>query len=385
MALPVTGAEMRAKQVPQGAVDPNIRIPQQIIDAGKRSEAIQQAIAGAAEPSVAAAVAEGQNQPAEGQTAGTPQEPGQPPESRQEPVAPIQAPQDEQSWEHRFKSLQGRYDADVRKSRDAVTRLSDRLDQLERENNLLRNAQPASQADQANGEARSLTEAEIADYGPEFVDVMRRVAAETAGPLQAEIRNLRGQLGYVQQETGNAFLTRMNSTIESMIPNWADLNRDPRFIQWSQLPDVFSGAIRKTLMQDAWNSGDAQRVAAFFQAFLTEEAATNPQGGTGQRLLPPSRMVVSDTPVGPSSPGAPLDLASLAAPGRAHSAGDKPAEKPVYTSAEITRFYTDVAAGRWRGRDAQRIAIDHDIMAAQREGRIIPDQRTQLPRDPYTR
>ena len=195
----------------------------------------------------------------------------------------------------------------------------------------------------------SLTEDEINDYGPEMVDIMRRVAAETAGPLQEEIHNLRSQMGHVQQETGNAFLNRMNSTIGAAIPDWSNLNRDPRFIEWSQLPDVFSGAIRKQLMQDAWNNGDPNRVIAFFRAFLAEEAATNPQGQSQQRLPPPSGLVVSDTPMlDPRTPGAPLDLASLAAPGRAHSAGGTPAEKPVYTAAEITKFYTDVAQGRWR-------------------------------------
>jgi hypothetical protein len=128
---------------------------------------------------------------------------------------------------------------------------------------------------------------------------MRRVAAETAGPLQQEIQNLRGQLGYVQQEAGNSFLDRMHSTLNAAVPDWAALNKNQRFIQWSQLPDIFSGAIRKTLMQEAWNSGDPHRVAAFFQAFLAEEAATNPQGPVGQRPPPSSRMVVTDTPVDP--------------------------------------------------------------------------------------
>ena len=62
MAMPTTAAELRAKPVPQGGVDPNVKIPQQILDAGKRSEAIQQAIAGAAEPSVAAQIENGSDQ-----------------------------------------------------------------------------------------------------------------------------------------------------------------------------------------------------------------------------------------------------------------------------------------------------------------------------------
>lgn len=374
MALPKTSAEMVAKQAPPVRVDPNVKIPQQILDAGKRSEAIQQAIAGEAEPSVAAQI--------EGDAPAQSAQPAPQPQPQQQEL-PLQEPQDEATWERKFKSLNGRTEAEMRRSREAITQLSQRLEQIERENQLLKNAAP-----QQNGhmEVQPLvTEQEINDYGPEFVDVMRRVAAETAGPLQQEIQTLRGQLGYVQQETGNAFLNRMNSTLEGMIPNWADLNRDSRFIQWSQLPDIFSGGIRKQLMQDAWNSGDPHRVAAFFQAFLQEEAATNPQGQAGQRSSPPSRMVVSDTPMDPRTSGTPLDLASLAAPGRAHSAGGTPAEKPVYTAADITQFYIDVKLGRYRGHEQRQAAIDHDIMLAQREGRIIPDQRNQLPRDPYMR
>jgi hypothetical protein len=128
-------------------------------------------------------------------------------------------------------------------------------------------------------------------------------------------------------------------------------------------------------------------VIAFFQAFLAEEAALHPPGGNGQvRTVP--RTVVGDTSIlpPPAAPTAPtLDLATLASPGRAHSAGGAPAEKPVYTTAEITRFYTDVASGKWRGREQQQAAIDADIILAQRENRIIINPRTQLPRDAFSR
>jgi hypothetical protein len=58
-----------------------------------------------------------------------------------------------------------------------------------------------------------------------------------------------------------------------------------------------------------------------------------------------------------------------------------PADKPMYTAQDISRFYTECAAGKWRTREADRAAIDADIIAAQHEGRIIPDQRTVRPMD----
>jgi hypothetical protein len=65
-----------------------------------------------------------------------------------------------------------------------------------------------------------------------------------------------------------------------------------------------------------------------------------------------------------------------------------PAEKPIYTTQDITRFYTEVAAGKWRGRDEERARIDADISRAQHEGRIILQQPRYVPPDPpqgYTR
>ena len=121
-------------------------------------------------------------------------------------------------------------------------------------------------------------------------------------------------------------------------------------------------------------------------------AATDPQAA-GATRQPVMQTVVTPTPVpmaqvsaSPLHPGTPhLQLADIAAPGRAHSAAGTPAEKPVYSPQDITRFYTDVAAGRWRGREAQAQAIEADIMIAQREGRILPNTSQPAPPAGFTR
>jgi hypothetical protein len=125
------------------------------------------------------------------------------------------------------------------------------------------------------------------------------------------------------------------------------------------LPDAYSGAIRQRLMQEAWDSGDARRVNAFFQGFLAEEAALNPSGDVRQQTHVPA------APNGAPATTPQLNLTALAAPGGARSASPSPADKPVYSTEDITRFYTEVAAGKWRHRDADRAAIDMDIHRAQ--------------------
>jgi hypothetical protein len=368
MAQPVTADVLRAKP-PLGGVDPDIKVPKAVRDAGARSEVLQKALTGEAEPSVLPETPPPPDQtpPPEGQLAPPPagEVPPQPP--AEENVPP-------EEWERRFKAMQGRYN----RTQDQLNQVSEQIQRLQNENAILR--QPAPQPLGVAPAAPLLTEQEVADYGPEFIDVVRRAATEIAAPLQAEIQRLRSEMGTVQQETGNAFLTRMHATIGGLVPDWQEINRDQRFMDWVKLPEVYSGVIRQQLMQDAWNNGDALRVAAFFQAFLQEAAAVDPQRGT--RPQPPPPMMVPAR-----EPGAPgtvplatrLSLDQLAAPGRAHSGTQQPASKPVYTAQDITRFYTECAAGKWRTREADRAAIDADIILAQREGRIIVDQRTVRP------
>ena len=360
MAQPVTAEVLRAKP-PLGGVDPDIKVPQSVRDAGARSEAIQRALIGEAEPSVL--------EPPPGET---PSPPPETPPSEPSPQPPAEEALPPEEWERRFKAMKGRYD----QLNGTVGTMGEQLQRLQNENAILRQPAPPPPGTMAP----LLTEQEVADYGPEFIDVVRRAATEVAAPLQEEIQRLRSQMGTVQQETSNAFLTRMHATIGGLVPDWQEINRNQSFMNWVSLPEVYSGVIRQQLMQEAWNNGDALRVAAFFQAFLAEAAAVDPRQGTHAQPSPP-RMVPAQ------QPGAPgivplatrLSLDQLAAPGRAHSGTQQPASKPVYTAQDISRFYTECAAGKWRAREAERSAIDADIIAAQHEGRIITDQRTVRP------
>jgi hypothetical protein len=111
-------------------------------------------------------------------------------------------------------------------------------------------------------------------------------------------------------------------------PNWREINRNPRWLQWLQEIDSLSGRTRQQLLNDATAAGDAPRVIAFFRGFQQE---------VGQ------------------------------APGRARPA--RP-EKPIYTRAQIAQLYSAHRKGAYVGREAEWARQDADIIAAGREGRI---------------
>jgi hypothetical protein len=68
-----------------------------------------------------------------------------------------------------------------------------------------------------------------------------------------------------------------------------------------------------------------------------------------------------------------MQLETLAAPGRARPApGDSsvPAEKPIYTRAQIANNYALRRRGAFNGRETEWNTLEADMIAAGNEGRV---------------
>jgi hypothetical protein len=153
-----------------------------------------------------------------------------------------------------------------------------------------------------------------------------------------------------------------------MAAGWEEVNNSPEFHAWLDEQDPYAGAKRGAMLAQAYGSGDVTRVAAFFTGFTKEHAAVAPSGQQPQ-------------PAGQGTPPGPIpnvSLASLAAPGTGvggpQSAGtpNESGQQRVYTRSEIATFYEDVRKGAYRGRDADKQAIERDIFNAQKTGRLRP-------------
>ena len=193
--------------------------------------------------------------------------------------------------------------------------------------------------------------------------MVSRRASEVVTPevqtLKNEIEHLKSQLGNVGHVVASNARSRMHDALNEKLPNWMEINESEKFIDWLSLPDAYSGAIRHQLLKAAYAANDTSRVLAFFQGFLSEEAAK----------APPKH---DPDPVSSGVPKVPLE--SLAAPGRARTAApastQSPAEKPFISRADVTSFYADLARGVYRGRDDEKNRIEKMIFDAQRDGRI---------------
>jgi hypothetical protein len=177
--------------------------------------------------------------------------------------------------------------------------------------------------------------------------------------MRQELDGVKAQVGQVGAGMQFSARQRMHADLDTALPSWRDTNNNPQFLNWLALPDPFSGVIRHNLLKEAYARSQTPRVLAFFKGFLSGEAAEQPAANGrdtkgGNRQQPPK-----------------VSLTELAAPGRAKTpAPSGPGEKPSFTRAQITRFYADVAANRYAGRDAEKNKLESQIFEASREGRV---------------
>jgi hypothetical protein len=274
-----------------------------------------------------------------------------------EPAVTQPSKPSEQDWEHKFNSMKGR----ALRFEEANKQLLSRIADLESE---LANAKAVKPTQNTRETTESLiTDDEVKDYGEEFLGVVGKKAKEILNPEVAELRRQVATLTEKLEEVGGSVIQnareKMFNALDAGCQRWQQINGDPAFIAWLQLPDTYSGAIRHTLLKAAFERNDAPRVLAFFNGFLAEEAAVDPAP-------------VAATPVPAAPAPARVSLEELAAPGRAKSpaATPAPAEKPIITRDQIASFYTAVNAGKYRGKDAEKAAYEKMIFEAQAAGRI---------------
>jgi len=347
----------KAKQL--APVDTDVKIPAAVTAAADKAAALHQeayaapaeatpAPAPAAEPAPAAAA------PAEATPAAEPAP--APAAATPEPApAPVVTTKGNDTWEHKYLSLKGRFDRS-----ETVTRaLKDQIAGLETVIASMSVSAPAAPASSPS----AITAAEREAFGDDFINLASKVAAEKFAPevteLKATVKNLTERLESTATKIGQSDRDRMHADLTTAVPNWLEVNEQDAFKDWLALPAPYSSAIKLDLLRAAYAANDTPRVLAFFQGFLAEEAAKVPQ---------PEPVPTPPAPL--AAPKVPLE--QFAAPGRAKTAAAPPApvEKPIFTRAQVSQFYVDVAAKKWVGREDEKARMDKAIVDAGREGRI---------------
>lgn len=344
-------------------VDPDVKIPESI---KRRSAAVDAYYAQQSKPPEGEAP-QPTSPPVEPQAVSPDTPPVQPAPPAEPPSQPAFDPNEKPSypvengsWEQKYLAMQARYQQEKKERAEMQEQMSQLGDELMRTQEVLQRPSNGSQSPPLP--RGYLTEKDVQEYGPDVLDLAQRAALHAVTPnlsrLEDENAKLRRQLAEDRKRG-------LYQTLDAQIPDWRQIDNNPRWRQWLHLPDLYSGRIRQQLLNDAIQAADATRVSSFFRGFLAEEAATG-------HLEPPPQPRPTP-PVPPREPAIPL--ASLAAPGRARpaSGGDFPpslADRPTYTRADITNAHRAYMRGAYKGREAEYEALQAEFIQAQREGRL---------------
>lgn len=273
-----------------------------------------------------------------------------------------------ETYAQRWRTLQGQFNAEVPRLRGANKELQARVAQLENLLSTLSSAPAAAPSAQPQSVQKLVTDDDVAEYG-ESIDMMRKVTREEVGSLQGKIAQLEGVIASLTQSVSGSVIPQVQrvaqqqaasaeerfwSNLAQRVPNWQQINNDQDFQSWLLDVDPLTNTSRQTHLEIAQRDLDVNRVVAFFNAFTAASGKFTPQANAQ-----PNRSA--------------SELEKQIAPGRSRGTAGGTANQTTktYTPSDIAKFFNDVRAGRYKGREAERDRVERDIFAAQREGRIM--------------
>jgi hypothetical protein len=274
-----------------------------------------------------------------------------------ETQAPQPQAQPQTDWEQRYNTLQGKYNTELPELRGQLRSMQDMLATIQ--------SQRAPETTFERPRPSQLPEAaipqeDIESYGEDLINGVQRWSEAKITPKMAELeRRLAMVEGGNQQLQSYTAQQSVDQALNRVVPDCDVINHDPNFIQWLSQVDMLSGQTRKSMIDHAYSSGDANRTIAFFRAYKNEQTVTGQTPGTQSFQTDNSAER--------------LPLAELAVPGRGTSV-PSPApgapERRIWTASQVNAFYRSKQRGQWAGREAEADRVERDIIAAPAEGRF---------------
>jgi hypothetical protein len=275
----------------------------------------------------------------------------QPTEPTQQPISqePQPKPVTEETWQAKYQTLKGMYDAEVPRLHSQVRELNTQVQQLIADVATAKAKQP----EPAPAPAKTLiTEQDKEAFGSDLLDLIDRATEQkiagyrdAEAQLKAEIAELKGKLGNVSERQVVSDKDRFLMALGQQVPDWEALNVDQGFLTWLAEVDPVYGLARQAALNNAYEAFDANRTANIFKQYkATIAPPQNAQNKPNlQSQVAPTRSRTSPAPATTS-------------------------EKRVFNQQEITQFYEDWRRGYIDNDEAVR--LEKEIHAAIGEGRI---------------
>jgi len=254
-------------------------------------------------------------------------------------------------FEQKYKTLRGKYDAEVPRLHQQVKELTEQLDMFQKELNALK--KPNSE--KPKEKVSYVTDADRAEFGEELIDVQRRVAREVASEYEARleqqekvIEDLRSQIANTGNQVGEMNFAQR---LQRLVPDFEQINADDRWVAWLNEYDPMLRGPRRDQAQAAFNTGDAEAVADYVKLF---KATLEPVESTAKAARQ-------------------TELVKQVAPNRsANSVSSQGTGRDVkvYSEREINNAWNKIRILNSRGQYDDAAKLEAEITAAYIEGRV---------------
>ena len=263
---------------------------------------------------------------------------------------------DESKWEHKYRRLQGKYDAEVPRLHSEVRELKQMLQQIQAEKAQAQQAQSQSDAEQSEQKSRDplVTDKDVEAFGDDLIDLQRRVAKEVAGEFQQELGKLRHENEQLRQQMTQTQGATFETRLVQAIPDFQQINTDPRWVAWLDEFDPMIQGPRRAVAEAAYHRGDVEAVKAYVDLF--KQTVEEPKPAQPKSEVKPDRQAELQRQVQPTKSSAPAPNPN---------AGGR-----VISSQEFERGMNRAAKLMREGRFDEAAALESEMSTAVAEGRV---------------
>lgn len=276
-------------------------------------------------------------------------QPSNEPQVSVQPPAPQADP--EETWEQRYRSLQGLMAKNTGELRAQNKVYESQLAQMQQQIERLMAAKTEQPKPQ---EKPQIDPKDIENFGADMVEMVQRYAervfqsmsdqfGKAAQALDGRVTALEKAVTGVTTRTEATLEQQFYAALKGAVPDWEQINQDQRWLDWLGEIDPVYGVPRQAALDRGREALDAGRVANIFNTFKAS--------------LPQKRQD---------------SLANQVAPNGAATAAPAPVQqtKPIITQKFIEKFYNEYAKGRYAGREEEANRIIAEIDEAAAQGRI---------------
>ena len=235
------------------------------------------------------------------------------PEQADKVITPQTQPSDEHqddAWKQKFDVLTGKYNAEVPRLYQQLKEQSTALERLQAELAVQR----ATPVEPETPKDSLVTSNDEETFGSDLIDLQRRVTQDEIGKVTSRIAHIERmlenisqlpkQVEQVAQQQAQTIEDRYWGSVNQAIPDWNQIDSDPRWIEWLSLTPPFAVKTYRELATEAIGAGQVQPVVELVKAWKDQAGIAQSQATQSnnkqelQRQVAPAKSNASNVPQG---------------------------------------------------------------------------------------